>query len=193
MKIKTLFLAGLALIASSAVMAGIWNNSFPIVAGSSYCSTTTNGTCTNTVAAGPTALTGNETIPADTNLASGAQPQTVLIRPGQLGAGPTTYNTAVNGDSLTITNTTRRLIITPAGTIAGFTLVFPAATTLTQADNQLFGFCTTQIVTSLTVTAGSGTTVSNAPTAMLVPVATGGASCVEWVYRLSNTTWYRVQ
>ena len=85
------------------------------------------------------------------------------------------------------------MLIQPAGTIAAFTVVFPAATTLTEADGQLFGLCTTQIVTALTVTAGAGTTVSNAPTALLVPVATGAGSCVEWIYRLSNTTWYRVQ
>ena len=45
----------------------------------------------------------------------------------------------------------------------------------------------------LDFTAGSGTTVNNKPTALLVPVTTGGASCVEWVYRATNTTWYRVQ
>lgn len=166
---------------------------FPIVGGSSYCGSTVNNVCVQTVPAGPTALTGNETIPADTNLASGRMPQTVLIKPGTLGAGPTTYVVPLTGESATITNTTRRLNINPAGTIAAYTVVFPAATTLTQADGQLFGFCTTQIVTSLTVTAGAGTTVLNAPTAMLVPVATGAASCVEWQYRLSNTTWYRVQ
>lgn len=189
--------AGLSLVATTlAYAAGMWGT-LPIIGGASYCAGYATGTtgqvCNVTVPAGPTALTGSELIPADTGLASGQTPQTALIPVGRLGAGPTTYSAAVNGDSVTITNNTRRLMITPAGTIAGFTLVFPAATTLTAADNQLFGFCTTQIVTSLTVTAGSGTTVSNAPTAMLVPVATGAASCVEWVYRLSNTTWYRVQ
>ena len=186
--------AALAFVSAIGISyAAMWLG-FPIVGGTSYCSSTgNNAVCTNTVPAGPSALTGNETIPADTNLTGGAMPQTVLIRPGQLGAGPTTYNTPLTTESVTITNTTRRLIITPAGTIAAFTVVFPAATTLTQADGQLFGFCTTQIVSTLTVTAGAGTTVSNAPSAMLVPVATGAASCVEWIYRLSNTTWYRVQ
>lgn len=175
------------------VIAGQWNNSFPIVGGSSYCATTVNAVCTSTIPAGPSVLTGNEVVPADTNLSGGRNPQTVVIPVGRLGAGPTTYNVPVTTDSVTITNTTRRLIIEPAGTIAAFTVVFPAATTLTQADGQLFGLCTTQIVTTLTTTAGAGTTVANAPTALLVPVATGAASCVEWIYRLSNTTWYRVQ
>lgn len=190
---KLLAILGVTIGLGSAVALAAQFFALPIVAGNSYCSSTNNAVCVNTVVAGPTTLTGNETIPADTNLTGGRAPQTVLIRPGTLGAGPTTYNVPLTGESVTITNTTRRLIIIPAGTIAAFTVVFPAATTLTEADGQLFGFCTTQIVTTLTVTAGSGTTVSNAPSAMLVPVATGGASCVEWTYRLSNTTWYRVQ
>lgn len=173
--------------------AGIWNTTFPRVGGAAYCASYNNGVCSQTIPAGPTTLTGNETIPADTNLGSGQQPQTVLIPIGKFGAGKTTFNTPVTTDSITIDAQTRQLVVTPAGTIAAMTLVFPAATTLTEANGQRFGFCTTQIITTLTTTAGAGTTVSNAPTAMLVPVATGGASCVEWIYRLSNTTWYRVQ
>jgi hypothetical protein len=83
------------------------------------------------------------------------------------------------------------LILEPAGTIAALTVVWPAATGLT--DGQLMGICTTQIVTALTTTNGAGATVLNAPTALLVPVATGAGSCVEWVYRVTNTSWYRVQ
>lgn len=188
--------AALLLASGLAYAAGMFPG-LPIVGGSSYCSGYSTGPsgqiCNVTVPAGPSALTGNELIPADTGLPQGQSPQTVAIPTSRLGAGPTTYVVPVTTDSVTITNTTRRLNINPAGTIAAFTLVFPAASTLTQADGQLFGFCTTQIVTTLTVTEGAGTTVLNKPTAMLVPVATGAGSCVEWQYRLSNTTWYRVQ
>lgn len=190
---KRIIYALLACCFGGLAFAGIWNESYPIVGGSSYCASKVNNVCNSTIAAGPTVLTGNETIPADTGLTSGQVPQTVLIPVGRLGAGPTTYNTPVTTASITITANTRRLIVTPAGTIAEMTLVFPTSTLLANADNQLFGFCTTQIISALTVTAGSGTTVSNAPTAMLVPVATGAGSCVEWIYRLSATTWYRVQ
>lgn len=199
-RIAGLGAAALLLASSLALGAGLFPG-LPIVGGASYCSSVSGtggggqfgSTCNVTVPAGPSALTGNELIPADTQLPSGQSPQTVAIPTSRLGAGPTTYVVPLTGESATITNTTRRLNINPAGTIAAFTLVFPAASTLTQADGQLFGFCTTQIVTTLTVTDGAGTTVLNKPSAMLVPVATGGASCVEWQYRLSNTTWYRVQ
>lgn len=183
--------AALAAIAFPA-FAGEFSN-YPNVAGSAKSCSTVNSVQVCTVPAGPTALTGSETIPADTNLSGGRSPQTVNITTSTLGAGPTTYLVPLTGEATVVTNTTRRINLNPAGTIAAFTVTFPAATTLTQADGQLFGLCTTQIVTALTVTAGAGTTVLNGPTALLVPVATGGASCVEWQYRLSNTTWYRVQ
>lgn len=184
--------AGIGLLSVCGVVyaAGLFAN-FPIVSGASYSCGSTNGVQTCTVPAGPNNLTGNETFPADTNASQGQTPQTVLVKPATLGAGPHQYNAPLTGATLTMTGVQRRLIIEPAGTIAALTVVLPAATAL--VDNQLLGLCSTQIVTTLTVTAGTGTTVSNAPTAMLVPVATGAASCVEWVYRVANTTWYRVQ
>lgn len=164
---------------------------FPIIDGASYCSSYgNNSVCSNTVAAGP-ALTGDETLIVNTNIGGGASPQTALIDITTLGAGPYQYAAPSTGETLTLTAKQRRLIIEPSTTLATLGVTFPASTGLT--DAQLMGVCTTQIVTALTVTAGSGTTVNNKPTALLVPVATGAGSCVEWVYRATNTTWYRVQ
>lgn len=185
-------------VASAIAYADGYFPAFPIVGGASYCASQvtagppgTTAVCANTVPAGPTALTGNETIIADTHLGSGQQPQTVAIDITTLGAGPYIYNAPLTGASITLTAQTRRLILEPAGTIAALTVVWPAAAGLT--DNQLMGICTRQIVTALTTTNGSGATVLDAPTALLVPVTTGAASCVEWVYRVANTSWYRVQ
>ncbi len=177
-------------VAGIAAMAQTFAPNFPIIGGASYCSSTVNAVCVNTVPAGP-ALTGNETIPADTNAAQGIQPQSAKFALATLGAGTLDYTVNATGETITALGTTRQVITNPAGTIAALTLVTPASTAL--LNGQRLGFCTTQIITTLTVTAGSGTTVSNAPTAMLVPVATGAASCVEWIYRTANTTWYRVQ
>ena len=163
---------------------------FPIVGGSSFCSSTVNNTCVNTVPAGP-ALSGNESIPADTNAANGQSPQTVKIPVTALGVGTLDYSAPTSGTLITANSTTRQIIVKPAGTLAALSLILPAASVLT--NGQRIGFCTTQIITAMTVYAGTGTTVSNAPTAMLVPVATGAASCVEWIYRQADTTWYRVQ
>lgn len=185
-----------ALIASLAVaVADGYFPNFPIVGGASYCGGYATGTtgqvCNQTVPAGPTALTGNETVIADTHLGSGQSPQTVAIDVSSLGAGPTQYSVPVAAGSITIAAGTRQVIIEPAGTLATLTLVFPAAASLT--EGQRFGFCTTQIITALTITNGSGATVVNPPSAMAVPNLLGQASCVEWVYVASTTKWYRTQ
>lgn len=187
-KIGIVIIAAL-LAGTASLVAQNWPN-LPIVGGASYCASSVNNVCVSTIPAGP-ALTGSETIPADTNIAGSGQPQTVKIGVATLGSGALTYNAPLTGASITLTSLTRQLILEPAGTIAALTVVLPAATTL--VDSQRINICGTQIVTALTVTAGSGTTVSGAPTAMLVPVVTGGASCFGWIYRQANTTWYRTQ
>lgn len=169
---------------------GTFAPNFPNIGGPSYCSSSVNGTCVSTIPAGP-ALTGIETIPADTNVTQGVNPASGRLSLPSIGAGLLVYNVPVTGDSITLTAATRQLIVEPAGTIAALTVVLPAATTL--VNGQRIGICGTQIVTTLTITPGSGTTVSNTATAMLVPVATGAASCPEWVYRTANTNWYRTQ
>jgi len=154
-----------------------------------------NNVCNQYQPAGPANLTGNETIPADTN-AQGQVPATVNVSVLGLNAGPYQYVAPLTGASVTVANTSRRLVIDPAGTIAALTVVFPAAGAAGSAtqllDNQTFGLCSTQVVTALTVTNGAGTTVLNPPTALAVPSGTAPA-CYEWVYRKANTSWYRVQ
>lgn len=191
--LRKLGLSLFALISTIVIANAISGNQlgFPVIDGASYCASYgNNSVCNSTIAAGP-ALTGDETIIANTNIGGGASPQTALIDVTTLGAGPYQYAAPATGETLTLTAKQRRLIIEPSTTLATLGVTFPASTGLT--DAQLVGVCTTQIVTALTVTAGSGTTVNNKPTALLVPVTTGGASCVEWVYRATNTTWYRVQ
>lgn len=119
MNVKRGILAA-ALVAAVAVpvawAAGNWST-LPIVGGSSFCaaivgSGPTQGgitgqgagalggstICAQTVPAGPPALTGAETIPADTNAAGGASPQTVNIPVAALGNNP---NLLIGGDFAT--------------------------------------------------------------------------------------------
>lgn len=189
--------AALLAAASVAFAAGMFPG-LPIVGGAAYCTsfvmnpvtgaatTTCNGP---TTPAGPTAITGLELIPADTQIAGGQQPQTVLLKMAGLGIGTYDYQAPLTGATITETAVMRQLIIEPAGTIATLTVVLPAATTL--VDGQRWGMCSTQIVTALTITPGTGTTVSNTVTAMAVPNTVGQASCPEWIYRTANTNWYR--
>lgn len=190
--IKKLLIAAVLLVPTIAI-AQQWPN-VPIVGGASYCSATNNNVCTNTVPAGP-AMTGNETIPADTNLAGGATPQTVKVPIVELGAGKTVVSTNLTGETVTVDAQTRQLILTPAGTIAALTVNLPAASGV--VTGQRIGICGTQIITTLTMGAGTGNTFSStAPTAMLVPVVTGAASCFEFVNVKSAAAtgvWHRTQ
>jgi len=189
--------AALALGVGAAIADGYFPG-FPLVGGPAGCAgyatsgvPGTTPTCTSPVPAGPSALTGNETIVADTHLPSGQAPQTVAIDISTLGAGPYQYSVPLTGTSITVLPGTRRVQIEPAGTLAALTFVFPAASTL--LDNQLLGLCSTQIITALTLTAGSGTTIMNGPTAMAIPPATGAGTCYEWFYNATTTKWYRTQ
>lgn len=186
---------GLAALIAGTLVAyadGMFSN-LPVVGSAQYCVLYAGDgtTCVGFEPLGPTIVTGNERVPADTILPNGQQPQTVRLPIRAIGVGPYQYVAPVTTNSVTILPTSRRLMIDPAGTIAALTVVFPAASAL--IDNQTIGMCSTQIITTLTTTAGTGLTINGAPTAMLVPVTTGGASCVEWVYRQANTTLYRVQ
>ena len=195
--LKKLGLSLLAVVSTVVIANAISGNQlgFPVIGGVSYCSSYgNNSACRNTVAAGP-ALTGSETILANTNATGGVQ--TGLISLNSIGAGLLTVTTPVTGDTITATATTRQLIVTPAGTIAALGVTLPDAGD-TLYNGQRFGLCGTQIVTALTMSAGTGNTFGTSVTsqAMLVPVVTGAASCMEWTYSKTSSTagvWYRVQ
>lgn len=109
--------AFLAAMAGVAWSAGNWST-LPVVGGSSFCASTVTGTgnlggitgqgqgtigsiCAQTVPAGPPELTGAEMIPADTNLAGGAPPQTVVIPSALAGPLNTKVNRIIGGDFTT--------------------------------------------------------------------------------------------
>ncbi len=180
-------------VSSAALAAGMFAN-LPVVGGAAYCALFAGDgvTCSANVPAGPSALTGNEKIPADTQLSGGVSPQTVLIDVSTLGAGPTQYSTPLTGVTQAVAAGTRQVVLEPAGTIAAHTLTLAPASQLT--EGQRLGICSTQTVTSLTITAGSGTTVSTPPTILTIPATTGAAaSCVEFIYVASVAKWLRVQ
>lgn len=171
-------------------VAGIWNTTFPIVGGASYCSSTVNNVCSTTVAAGPTALTGNETIPADTNLSGGSMPQTVLLTPRALNGAPITLVTcaAAACGSTTVGANAGGVMLSYSTTIDSATIVLPTAALAMQGQRISIGANYT--VTSLTVTAGSGTTLSVTTPTVLTASTTAPQG---YEYMLSGTVWYRVR
>lgn len=92
------------------------------------------------------------------------------------------YQTPTTGFSITIGNDDCNLILEPAGTLDTGTVVMPA----TPTDKQVVRISSTQVITALTVNANTGQTIKGAVTTL---AANGFAS---WIYRSTNTTWYRI-
>ena len=90
--------------------------------------------------------------------------------------------TPTAGTTITVSDTTRYYVMTPAGTLATLTVVMPT----NPVDGQEVFITSTQIVTALTHNPGAGQTLNGA----LVTIAANGNAA--WVYKLSNTTWYRI-
>lgn len=92
------------------------------------------------------------------------------------------YVTPVTGFSNTIANTTINYIIEPAGSLASGTLIMPAS----PVNEQVVTIASTQTITTLTHNPNTGQTLKGALTTI---AANGNAS---WIYRSTNSTWYRV-
>ena len=92
------------------------------------------------------------------------------------------YVTPVTGFSNTIANTTINYIIEPAGSLASGTLIMPAS----PVNEQVVTVASTQTITTLTHNPNTGQTLKGALTTI---AANGNAS---WIYRSTNSTWYRV-
>lgn len=202
---------GLAALAiSSAVVYAAGNYStYPIVGGASFCVSTvgvngqagitgqgggaagTNGAyCAQTVPAGPSILTGSELIPADTGLAGGASPQSVVVPMASLNALPLTISTVANPTplaTLNATNTTGGYIVHGSNTLTAVTVNLPPA----PIDGQQFALSSDQTITTLIVTpTTSGQTVTKTPT-VLTPSTTGTYG-YRFLYNAAATNWYRL-
>lgn len=190
---KRLLIATLALMGIAGLATAGQYEMLPTVGGAARCGGYSTGVsgqvCSVTIPAGPTDLTGAETIPADTNLTQGRMPQNVSIPVKTLGGGAQQLETPLTGASVVVAGNTGTLLLQPAGTIATLTVTTPAASLLT--NGQVLNITSTATVTALTLTAGFGTTILNIPTA--ITPSTTGSYGYQFVYRAANTTWYRTQ
>jgi hypothetical protein len=204
---RHLLVAGFAVAALSTAAYAAGNYStYPIVGEPSFCVSTvgvngqagitgqgggtagTNGAyCAQTVPAGPPALTGSELIPADTGLGGGAPPQTVTIPVTVLGAGASIYASPLTGTTVAVTPGTSNVVLSPAGTIAALTITLPAASSLT--EGQILRVGSSAVVTALTLTQGTGTSITGGPTAI---AAAGGFSLIYHASNATNGTWFRL-
>ena len=197
-------LASIAVIAvaTTAYAAGIWPN-LPQVGGAAYCAgsqgatptvggTTGQGpgstTCAVNVPAGPSIVTGLETIPADTNASGGAPPQTVKLGLASLNALPYRYSQIGTGAvTYALTENIGVQVFNSTGAVTSLAFTLPPS----PIDGQRFKLSSTQTISSLTVSGAGGSSVSNAPT--VLTVSTTGAYGYEFLYAAAQNTWYRVQ
>ena len=208
MKLKHLGLAaaGLLSVSTIAFAAGIWPD-FPIVGSASYCAGTSasaTGTmvgaitgCPNTVPAGPTIVTGNEQIPADTRLSGGAAPQTVLLPMASLNALPIIISKAsvsggVGANLVSATNTQGGIVLWGAGAytnISTLNVSMPPS----PIDGQQFVIGSNLTIATLSVLGTTPTlqSVANTPTVLTVSTTTG-AQGYRFIWNAATSTWYRL-
>lgn len=188
---KKLLLGAAGLIALAGVALGAGNFfGLPIIGGASYCSTLVNGSCTNTVPAGPTAVTGIELVPADTQLSGGRNPQTAYLSMRALNAAPLTYNlcAAAACGSVTVGDNAGGILFDYSTTIDSATVVTP----LTPMDGQQFVIASPYTITSLTVTANTGSTLA-VTTPTVLTASTTVPQGYTFRYVASTAKWYKVR
>jgi hypothetical protein len=89
----------------------------------------------------------------------------------------------LTGFSIQIASGSSVLQLTPAGTIAAGTVLFP----LVPVDGQRLQIFSTAVVTALTLTPAAGQTINGGVTTI------GANGNVEYIYSASNTSWDRIQ
>lgn len=93
------------------------------------------------------------------------------------------YTVPVSGFNYTVPLGTQVVLLEPATTLASGTVTLPAA----PSDGMVVTISTTQEITSFTVAANTGQSISASPTLFLQDYS------VAYIYKESTTTWYTVQ
>lgn len=201
--VRVTLVASVGVVALGAAIAwavGLWPN-LPIVGGAAYCqsfmmnpttglpTTTCNGP---TTPAGPTVVTGNELVPADTRLSGGRAPQTVLLSMASLNALPYDYQLLVTGAlnyTYTVPNTSGLVEFDMAsGPISDVRATAPAA----PIDGQRVKINSRVTITAFQFIANTGQTLA-ATTPTVLTASTTAPQGYEWFYRSTDAKWYRVQ
>lgn len=191
--------AGLSLLATTLAYAAGFFPGFPITGGAAYCTsylmnpitgaatTTCNGPQT---LAGPTVPTGDELIPADTQLSGGRPPQSVFMSMRSLNAAPVAYNlcAAAACGSVTVANNSGGVLFDYSTTIDSATVVTP----LSPMDKQRFIIASPYTISSLTVTANTGSTLA-VTTPTVLTASTTVSQGYEFQYVSSTAKWYKIR
>lgn len=93
------------------------------------------------------------------------------------------YQAPTTGFSYTFAAGTQVLVMNPAGTLATGTITMPSS----PADGMTITFSSTEQITALTLSGNTGQTIGGTQVTLLP-----ANSAVQFIYRLSTTTWYRI-
>lgn len=92
------------------------------------------------------------------------------------------FQTTTTGFSYTLPSGYTGVVFTPAATLASGTVTMPSS----PSDGMVVTIASTQVITALSLAGNTGQSIVNAITTLLA----GGAA--SFVYRASNSTWYKV-
>ena len=92
------------------------------------------------------------------------------------------FQVLTTGFSYTFASGTTTLIAVPAGTLATGTITMPGS----PADGMVITITTTQQITALTINGNTGQSIGGTQVSLMA-----ANSAMSFVYRQSNTTWYR--
>jgi hypothetical protein len=136
-------------------------------------------------------LSGNELVPADTELPQGIQPQTEIISTTQLRALNYSQQTPLTGFAIVVPANVGMLQLTPAGTLATGAITLPPS----PVDGQQFCVFDTQIQSAVTFAASTGQTING--TAITAEASANWKVCYMFAGSTTNAgtanAWYRVQ
>lgn len=194
MKLK-IFLGAFAAIAIGGItlaQQGYFGPNLPIVGGASYSCGSVNGVSNCTVPAGPTVLTGNETIPVNTNLSQGRSPQQVLVKPANLNANPITFVTVTTPTAgISAANTDGGVFYASAATITSANVTLPSGA----IQGQTYRISANRTITTLSVSAASGDSIGTNTNPTVLTASTTAPQGYNFICSKSGTvcTWYRLQ
>ncbi|HKW76211.1 MAG TPA: hypothetical protein VJN64_11855, partial [Terriglobales bacterium] len=183
---------------------------FPILSTGSFCASTnsqststtvpgtlpSNSNCTNTVPAGPTSMTGNELVPADTQIANGGGQETIRIPTAALGGG--SIQVVTTNASVVMTAGQRYLISNQGvATIASVTLPpNPVDNQTASIVNAGSGVLTLTAISAASSPSGTTIVQGAAPATLVVQTNNGVAAAIsaaEYVYSAAQNKWFRVE
>lgn len=179
---------------SVTVTSGFWPN-WPLVGGASYSCGSVNGVSNCTVPAGPTSVTGNETIPANSGLSGGQTPQNVLLTMAAFNALPIQVQTIVpavgvaGATPISASDLSGGIFYNSPSTITAANVTLPN----NPVNGQQYVISANRTITTLSVSAGAGELIGGNTAPTVLTASTTGPQGYKFFYNTALTTWFRLQ